>query len=101
MTVPRCVCVCESEGVKGFCQALRCGIRGQLLLIANINIIPVSTSTGVCLWLCILGRPGFCSYVKDVVTVCCGANSTLETVSKRRHRWQWRSLCLSVVLDLL
>lgn len=48
--------VCESERA---CQGLQRGVRGQLLLMANINIIPpCKREVLVCLWLCISGCQG-------------------------------------------
>ena len=108
-----CVCVCacvfvcvwerESMDVhtrntresERACRALRSGVRGQLLLTPNINIITLWERECLCVSVCVSssavvyfrGRPGFCSPVKDskALTVCCCTNNTLATVSKCFH----------------
>lgn len=93
------VCVCERERdtytfhtysmceSKRACQALQCGVRAQLILMVNINIITLSKHVCVS---AVVDCPGFCSHVKDskAFIVRCCTNSTLETVSKFCHRRQ-------------
>lgn len=89
--------MCESERA---CQALQCGVKGQLLLMTNINIISLCVCMSLCVSVCgcAVGCPGFCSHVKDskALTVCCCTNSTLETVSKCCHLSETH--CVSVLL---